>query len=148
MWIDQRGSEVLTRNESLRLLAAAAGGIGRIGLVDEGRVVIQPVNYRMLDNDVLLQIGPGMMLEAAIRQTLVSFEVDRVDTSQGNAWSVLMHGLATVIDRDSGAVGARPAEAAPLVPEPGTSLVRIRTEVLSGRRFSLAAAPDAPSKAP
>ena len=79
MWIDQRGSEVLTRNECLRLLAMGAGGVGRLGLAEEGRVVIQPVNYRMFNGDVLIQIGFGSMLEATRSQSIVSFEIDQVD---------------------------------------------------------------------
>ncbi len=44
-WIDQRGSEVLGRNECLRLLAVLAvraGGVGRVGLVDAGHAVPPP----------------------------------------------------------------------------------------------------------
>lgn len=141
MWIDQRGSEVLTRNECLRLLAVGAGGLGRLGLVDEGHVVIQPVNYRMLDRDVLIQIGPGSMLEAAHQQTIVSFETDHVGAPGCTAWSVLVQGLASVVEGAAGTEGARPTHAPPLVVEPGTSLVRIRTGVLSGRRFPLRTAP-------
>ena len=141
MWIDQRGSEVLTRNECARLLAVGAGGVGRIGLVDGAdNVVIQPVNYRMLDEDVLVQIGPGSMLDAATGHTIVSFEIDQLSEGDGDAWSVLVHGLATVVEDGSQAAPARPIGAAPLVPEPGTTLVRIRTGILSGRRFPLRAA--------
>jgi nitroimidazol reductase NimA-like FMN-containing flavoprotein (pyridoxamine 5'-phosphate oxidase superfamily) len=141
MWIDQRGSEVLTRNECMRLLAVAAGGVGRMGLVDSGNVVIHPVNYRMLDEDVLVQVGVGSMLDAATQQTIVSFEVDQLSPGDGYGWSVLVHGLATVLGNGSGAGPARPSYGAPLVPEPGSSFVRIRTGVLSGRRFPLRPSP-------
>jgi hypothetical protein len=140
MWIDQRGSEVLTRHECLRLLAVGAGGVGRVGLVDNDQVVIQPVNYRMFEGDVLIQIGPGSMLEAARDQTILSFEIDEVDAILGTAWSVLVQGLARVVDQDAAAGGAHAAQAPPLVPEPGASLVGIRTGVLSGRRFPLRSA--------
>jgi nitroimidazol reductase NimA-like FMN-containing flavoprotein (pyridoxamine 5'-phosphate oxidase superfamily) len=138
MWIDQRGSEILTRNECVRLLAVEAGGVGRLGLVDAaGNVVIHPLNYRMLDDDVLVQIGPGSMLDAALAGTIVSFEIDQVSLAEGCAWSVLVHGLATVVADSARAGPVRPVGGAPLVPEPGASLVRIRTGVLSGRRFPL-----------
>jgi len=137
VWIDQRGSEVLTRNECARLLAVGAGGVGRVGLVESGNVVIEPVNYRMLEGDVLIQIGPGSMLEAARRGTIVSFEVDELSVVEGRAWSVLVHGLARLLGADEQPESARPAAAAPPVPEPGTSFVRIRTGVVSGRRFLL-----------
>jgi CBS domain-containing protein len=149
MWIDQRGSEVLTRNECLRLLAVGAGGVGRVGLVDTAdQVVIEPVNYRMLDQDVLVQVGAGSMLDAAINEGIVSFEIDQLSTAAGQAWSVLVHGLATVLHDSTHEGSARPSGGAPLVPEPGHSLVRIRTEVLSGRRFPLRAGPEPGSAEP
>jgi hypothetical protein len=136
MWIDQRGSEVLTRNECVRLLAIGAGGVGRIGLVDAaGNVVIHPINYRMLDDDVLVQVGPGLMLDAASQATIVSFEIDQISKGDGDAWSVLVHGLATVLPDSSRLRSARPDVDPPLVPQPGCAMVRIRTGVLSGRRF-------------
>lgn len=139
-WIDQRGSEVLRRNECLRLLALRAGGVGRIGLVvDEGSVTIEPVNYRVLDGedfDVLIQVGPGSILDAACREEVVAFEVDELDREAGHAWSVLVRGVATVEDATV-AARARPVDAHPLVPEPGLSFVRIRSGIVTGRRFRL-----------
>lgn len=137
MWHDQRGSEVLNRNECIRLLALGAGGIGRVGLVDSQGVVIQPVNYRMLDHDIMIQVGVGSMLDAARNEAIVAFEIDEVDTAAGKAWSVFVRGLATVLDEHDVSEGARPLGGQPLVPEPGSSFVRIRTDVLTGRRFSL-----------
>jgi uncharacterized protein len=138
MWIDQRGSEVLTRNECVRLLAITAGGVGRFGLVDAvGNVVIHPVNYGMLDGDVLIQVGPGSMLDAASQATIVSFEIDQMSRADGGAWSVLVHGLATVVTAGSRSGPALPDTHPPLVPEPGCAAVRIRTGILSGRRFLL-----------
>jgi nitroimidazol reductase NimA-like FMN-containing flavoprotein (pyridoxamine 5'-phosphate oxidase superfamily) len=139
MWIDQRGSEVLTRNECRRLLAVKAGGIGRVGLIKDEQVAIVPVNYAMVDDDVLIQVGSGDMLDAATKATLVAFEVDDVSASEGVAWSVLVQGLATLVPEDK-TLEAGASRVAPLVPEPGHSLVRIRTGVLSGRRFPLTVA--------
>jgi nitroimidazol reductase NimA-like FMN-containing flavoprotein (pyridoxamine 5'-phosphate oxidase superfamily) len=135
--IDQRGSEVLERNECLRLLAVGAGGIGRVGFVDSEGVVIEPVNYRMLEHDVMVQVGEGSILDAARQQAIVGFEIDEVDTAGGHAWSVLVRGLATVLDGEDQPENARPLAGEPLIPESGESFVRIRTGILSGRRFPL-----------
>lgn len=132
-WIDLRGSEVLSRNECIRLLALHAGGVGRIGLIESGRVIIEPVNYRMLDDEILLQIGPGWKLEVTDPPSIVSFEVD--DVGMPAAWSVLVRGLARPIDEGVAARG-RPRGARPWVPEPGSSFVAIRPDVVSGRRFA------------
>jgi len=134
-WIDQRGSRVLPRNECLRLLAVHAGHVGRIGLVEAGHAVIEPVIYRMLDHDVVIQVGPGSLLDAAAHHSVVSFEVDSVEPSE--AWSVLIRGPARRVADDAVTGHAVPAGATPLVPEPGSSFVVIRTDVMSGRRFLL-----------
>jgi nitroimidazol reductase NimA-like FMN-containing flavoprotein (pyridoxamine 5'-phosphate oxidase superfamily) len=137
MWFDQRGSEVLTRDECLRLLALRSGGIGRVGLAANGQAVIVPVNYQIVDGDVVIQIGQGDMLSAASNQTIVAFEVDDVSGMAGVAWSVLVQGLAVVLTKEQ--VARLHPSGSPLVPEPGTSFVRIRTGVLSGRRFPVPA---------
>ena len=136
-WIDLRGSEVLSRNECIRLLAVHAGGVGRIGLIEDGRVIIEPVNYRMLDDEILLQVGPGWKLEATDPPSIVSFEVD--DVGMHAAWSLLVRGLARPAD-DGVAARGRPRDAQPWVPEPGSSFVTIRPDVVSGRRFAPARA--------
>jgi len=108
-WLDQRGSHVLARNECLQLLAVHAGGVGRIGLVDSGPAVIEPVIYRMLDLDVVVQVGPGSMLDAAEHQSIVSFEIDSVEPPE--AWSVLIRGPARRVADDAITDHARPAGA-------------------------------------
>jgi nitroimidazol reductase NimA-like FMN-containing flavoprotein (pyridoxamine 5'-phosphate oxidase superfamily) len=137
-WIDQRGSEVLERPECARLLAMRSGSVGRLGIVVDGQPVVVPLNYRMADGDVILRIGPGTIL-STIRQSgaIVAFEVDHTPESRDSEWwSVLVQGLAvTVEDLPPGAHVSSVAPV-PAVPEPGQAVVRIRTEILTGRRFS------------
>jgi nitroimidazol reductase NimA-like FMN-containing flavoprotein (pyridoxamine 5'-phosphate oxidase superfamily) len=137
-WIDQRGSHVLERPECARLLSLGSGGVGRIGLVVEGQPVIVPLNYRMLEDDVVIRIGPGTTL-ATIRggDAIVAFEVDHTPIDGESAWwSVLVQGLAqTVTDREQLAKLATMLPR-PAIPEPGEVFVRIKTEVLTGRRFA------------
>ena len=140
MWVDQRGSEIVPRRECLRLLAmeAHAGGVGRIALSRPGAPVVQPVNFSFHEGDVLVRLGDGLLVETA-PGSLVAFEVDAVDTAAGIGWSVLVRGLATVLD---------PAEVArlgtsaprPMAPQPGDVVVAVRPDVVTGRRFPLAAA--------
>jgi nitroimidazol reductase NimA-like FMN-containing flavoprotein (pyridoxamine 5'-phosphate oxidase superfamily) len=137
MLIDQRGSEVLERSECARLLAVKAGGVGRLGIVVQGQPVVVPLNYEMVDGDVVIRIGSGSILETITdSQTIVAFEVD--DHSQDEAsswWSVLVQGLALAITDRSRLVMYKAGAPTPAIPTPGESLVRIRPDVLSGRRF-------------
>jgi hypothetical protein len=65
----------------------------------------------------------------------VAFEVDHVDGKAGGAWSVLVRGLATLIETPTDSeLGAA---AAPLVPQPGDKVLTIRPDILTGRRFNL-----------
>jgi nitroimidazol reductase NimA-like FMN-containing flavoprotein (pyridoxamine 5'-phosphate oxidase superfamily) len=142
-WIDQRGSEILARPECARLLAIRSGGVGRLGMVVHGQPVVIPLNYRMVDGDVVIRIGPGTIL-STVREghTIVAFEIDHTPEDYSSAWwSVLVQGLAVTAGDLPTGVRAVAAAPVPAVPEPGQAVVRIRTEVLTGRRFS-AAEPD------
>jgi uncharacterized protein len=136
MWIDQRGSEVLPRNECQRLLALNAGGVGRLGLVSAGQLVIVPVNYEMLGSEVLVRVGPGDILDAAKAGAIVAFEIDQITAT--DAWSVLVQGLATTVPAEVTDELSATRLPVPLVPEPGHAFVQLRTDVLSGRRFAIA----------
>lgn len=97
--------------------------------------MIVPVNYRMLDHDVVVQVGGGTILDAAERHEVLSFEVDSVRSPE--AWSVLARGPARVVLPDVAEAHARPATGRPYVPEAGGFFVAVRTDVLSGRRFAV-----------
>ena len=138
MWIDQRGSEVLERSECARLLAVKSGGVGRLGMVVEGQPAVVPLNYTMVDGDVVVRVGPGTIL-ATIREsgTIVAFEIDdQPADGRSGWWSVLVQGLAQEVTDPNRLVLFAPGAPVPAVPEPGESMVRIRPDVLSGRRFA------------
>lgn len=143
MWIDQRGSEVLSDAECHRLLALAAkeGEVGRMAVSRPTAPVIHPVNFAYHDRHVLVRLGTGFMAEAAAG-ALVAFEIDRVDPQAAVAWSVLVRGLATVLSGndqrvDSGHPPPEDLAPHPFVPSPGHVILSIRADVIDGRRFSL-----------
>jgi len=136
MWIDQRGSEVLTVPECHRLLAVAAkeGGIGRLGVSGEGAPIVVPVNFAVHDRQVLIRVGSGALADS-VSGRLVAFETDDLDRVSGQAWSVLVRGLASRAEpTDPSGPGHLPR---PLVPIPGDTILVVRPDVVSGRRFTL-----------
>jgi uncharacterized protein len=135
MWIDQRGSEILDRPECLRLLALAAkeDHVGRLAVTDGQSPLVVPLNFILHGGEVLVRIGPGRLSDL-VPNSFVSFEVDRVEIDPGEAWSVLVRGLASQAAADTRYGGAMPE---PWVPEPGHMVLSIRTEVITGRRFHL-----------
>jgi uncharacterized protein len=136
MWIDQRGSEVLTVPECHRLLAIAAqeGKIGRLAVSGEGAPVVVPVNFAVHDRQVVIRIGGGSLADS-VGGRLVAFETDDLDRASGQAWSVLVRGLASTVE---GSATMDPSHLPhPLVRTPGHTTVVVRPDVVSGRRFRL-----------
>jgi uncharacterized protein len=136
MWIDQRGSEILDTPECVRLLALTAkeDHLGRLGVTDGQSPLVVPLNFIFHDGHVVVRIGPGRLSEL-VPESQVSFEVDRVETDRGVAWSVLVRGLASQAAPDA-RYGEDRSE--PWVPEPGHMVLSIRPDVVTGRRFRLA----------
>jgi hypothetical protein len=136
MWIDAKGSTVLPVPECKRLLALAAkeGRIGRLGVATDQAPIVVPVNFTLYRSLVLARVGAGYLSQAAAGQ-LVAFEVDEVDETTGRAWSVLLRGLATLVENPTETELSAAAE--PLVPEPGDMVLTVRPDILTGRRFNI-----------
>lgn len=138
MWIDQRGSEVLSEPECLRLLALAAKGgyVGRLAVSGSAgqAPIVQPVNFAFHEHRVLVRLGGDHMAQAA-SEALVAFEVDSIERENGVAWSVLVRGLATHLTEADPALDEPGPH--PLVPIAGEKLFAVRLDVVTGRRFAL-----------
>lgn len=141
MWIDEHGSDVLGLPECRRLLAVGArdGRPGHLGIPRDGAPLVLPVDYAVCGPDVVVQVGERVSSEMVGR--LVAFQVDDSGShpSGGRPWSVLVRGLA--VEERSGTLQHLPA---PRVVEPGHCLVRIRADVVTGRRIRLASQPGPP----
>ena len=133
MQLDRNGLEVLTRDDCLRLLALSR--VGRVVVTDRALPAAFPVNFALLDGDVVFLTTSGSKLDAAESENVVAFEVDDIDPVSQSGWSVLVQGLARVIV-DPGELAA--AEALRLqswAPSADRRFVRVRTELVSGRRL-------------
>ena len=128
-----RGLAILARDECLELLRATC--LGRVALRIGETPAILPVNYAMLDDDVVFRTDPGSKLSAALMRVLVAFEIDHADPATRTGWSVLVTGYVEEI-RDAGTL-ARVAELGlePWVIEGRDFVVRIDTRTISGRRL-------------
>jgi len=139
MWIDERGSEVLDLAECRRLLAlgAAEGCHGHLGISNAGAPVVQPADYAVHGHDVVICVGDALC--ARLEGHLVAFQVDGVagtgiadrDSDTSRRWSVLVRGLA--VEEDSASFGSNVPT--PQVAEPGQRVMRIRADMVTGRRL-------------
>lgn len=127
-----RGLEALSVDECRALLASA--NLGRVGLRIGDAPAILPVNYALLDGDVVFRTDPGSKLTAALMGVQVAFEVDS-GTGRGEGWSVLVVGYIEEV-RDTATL-ERIDELAlePWVEGHRGFVVRIDTRTITGRRL-------------
>ena len=133
------GTEMLElgRPECLRLLAATS--IGRVVVSVPGwdHPMIRPVNYLFDESSqcVLLRSAPGSKLHALLRSGKAAFEIDGIDHAGSVGCSVIIAGICEEITDTS---ELRRVDALGLEPwAPGLKghWIRIRANVISGRRI-------------
>jgi uncharacterized protein len=133
--VDRNGLEVLGRDECLALLASST--LGRIGLSAAALPLVLPVNFCMDGDRIVVRTGVGTKLEAASRNAVVSFEVDDIDPMFHGGWSVVVTGIATLLEEEAQLEHAR---SLPLLPwAAGDRYLAISLEDVSGRRIRRAA---------
>ena len=95
------------RHPSLEMLAReqcdahlAAGGVGRIAFSTERGPVALPVNFEFTDGEIVLSTDEAKA-DLLAAQSVIGFEIDRVDEAFSEGWSVLVSGPAhRVLDTD------------------------------------------------
>ncbi|WP_449065486.1 pyridoxamine 5'-phosphate oxidase family protein [Planomonospora algeriensis] len=92
MKVDAAGLRVLTRAECIQLLASTP--LGRIVFTDRALPAIQPVNYVLDGDDLVIRTGSGSKLASAVRDTIVAVEADAFDPHGRTGWSVTVVGQA------------------------------------------------------
>ena len=146
MQLDRNGLEVLSRAECLRLLAQSR--VGRVVVTDRALPAAFPVNFTLLDEDVVFLTTAGSKLEAAEGEEVMAFEADEIDPVLHGGWSVLVQGLASVISDPDELAQARALRLEPWAPGGQFQFVRIRAELVSGRRLLPRAAANVAVPAP
>lgn len=141
MAIDRNGLEVLSREEALRLLRRVP--VGRVGVVAGGLPVIVPVNFIVDGEGVVFRTGTGTKLVAAIGHSPVSFEADGIDRATHSGWSVLITGAASEIVRPDEREAVAALGLHSWLAGRGR-YVRIRADVVTGRRLQGAVHPVGP----
>ena len=131
-WIDE-GLEILSEEQCQELLSEV--GVGRVGITIGALPVVLPINYGLIDGDIVFATTDGTKLDAAVRNAVVAFEVDSIDDLAEKGWSVLVVGTAhEVTDPDEieriAGLGVRP-----WVGGQRDRWVRIERSVVTGRRI-------------
>jgi len=127
------GLEILGEDECRRLVAGVT--FGRVGVTMGALPAIFPVNYAVVDGQIVFRTGEGTKLRAALDRAVVAFEVDHPGTDAQRGWSVLIVGMARELDvANYGASAHLLVGASPVASR--DHLVQIRPEFISGRRVA------------
>lgn len=133
MNLDSNGLEVLDRGECLALMGSVP--IGRLVFTDRALPAIQPVNFVLDGDEVIVRTAKGSKLAAATRRAIVAFETDDFDIERQTGWSVTIVGQAAEI---TDPVRLRRVSGLPLEPwSPGSRdhFIGISAEQVTGRRI-------------
>jgi transcriptional regulator with XRE-family HTH domain len=107
-----------------------AGGIGRIVLSTDTGPVAFPVNFAYADGTVLFRTSDSV---AAAASGIVAFEVDHIDETMSEGWSVLVRGHSRTIEDSDERVALAPLDIEPWAGGPRLSLIEITPFELTGR---------------
>lgn len=140
MITDPLGPDELTRTVCLQLLGGA--GLGRVVYTVGAMPAVEPVNYVVDGEAIVIRTDTTSKLAAGGRRDIVAFQVDEIDSAEGTGWSVVVTGRASEVraSADRVRLAALPLLARLSLPagKPGgvhARYVRISCDIVAGRRL-------------
>jgi uncharacterized protein len=134
MYSDEAALKQLSRNECLRLMKSVP--VGRIIYTRQALPAVELVNFALDNGDIIIRTDRSGKLAAALREAVVAFEADSVDTDRRVGWSVTAVGHShEVTNRDE---IDRLARIGPFSWAPGerNHFIRICPGILNGQRLT------------
>ena len=134
MYSDGLTLKQLTRDECLQLMASVP--VGRIIYTRQALPAVELVNFAIDYGDIIIRTDHSGKLAAAIREAVVAFEADNLDTDRHVGWSVTVVGQSQEVT-DPDEIG-RLEQLGLRTWAPGgrEHFIRIRPGILNGRRLS------------
>lgn len=111
----------------------APGGVGRIAWCAHGRPQICPVNYAVVDGDIVFRTAPYTNLGMQVAGQPVAFEVDEVDHDTQSGWSVVVQADAMVVQDPDEIMWLRRSGPQPWADGQRPLVVRLRPQRMTGR---------------
>lgn len=130
---DSAGLDVLSRDESLSLLASVP--VGRIAFTIRALPAIQPVNFLVDGDSVVFRTGVTSSLAAAARESIVAFEADAFDEASATGWSVTIVGRCRWVEDPDELSRLAELPLQPWAPDNRDHYVRIDADLVTGRRL-------------
>jgi len=132
-------TEVLSASECWRLLRSIS--VARLALCTDGRPDIFPVNVQVDHGSVVFRTSEGTKARAALDEAPVAVEADGLDEGGAKAWSVVVKGTARTVSTTKELLETIDLPVHPWESGRKDRFVRVTPDSISGRRFSVAAAP-------
>lgn len=130
---DSGGLEKLDRAACYALLRTVP--IGRIVFTEAALPAIQPVNFALDGDDVIIRTSSGSKLAAATRSAVVAFEADEYSGATMSGWSVVIVGRSDVVTDDAERRRLDGLRLTPWALGERPHYIRIRPEIVRGRRI-------------
>ena len=125
--------EILDRQQCLELLETVR--VGRLVFTEDALPAVQPVNFRLWRDDVVIRVAGGAKLAAATDKRVVAFEADELDPDLRTGWSVTIVGRAQELTEVDELVEVAGTFVEPWAEGRRDHFVRIRSEKITGRQF-------------
>ena len=111
--------------------------VGRVGVSVDALQAIFPVFVTMVGDSVVFRTAPGTKLHAAGDGAIVAVEIDEIDETTGEGWSVLVRGIARELDDGPEIEAARAQLESTLLDGGNEHLVAVNTDLVTGRHMRL-----------
>ncbi|MGV0745431.1 pyridoxamine 5'-phosphate oxidase family protein [Mycolicibacterium sp. XJ870] len=125
--------DVLSRRQCLDLLQRAR--VGRLVFTEDALPAVQPVNFRLAHDDVVIRVAGGPKWAAATANQVVAFQADELDPELRTGWSVTVVGHAEPISDIDELVDVAGTFVQSWADGRRDHFVRVRTEKVTGRQF-------------
>ena len=124
----------LSRDECFRLLASVP--VGRVGVSIDAIPVVVPVNFALMDGDIVFRTVQGTEFHVVAAGAVVAFEIDGHEPDGGHGWRVLVQASRGFSPTTPSYEHARELTGEPwAVDGAADRIVCITSIVVTGRRF-------------
>jgi uncharacterized protein len=109
--------------------------VGRVVFTLGALPAVLPMTFALHGGDLLMATAADSRLASAVHGGVLAFEVDDIDVASRTGWSVVVFGIAQVLDQDSGRAEAATI-VAPWVPGRDDLIIRVPCTRVTGRRIT------------
>ncbi len=130
---DRTGLEILDEEECWTLLASK--DLGRVAVSIANKPDVFPVNYKVDGGSIYVNTVAGTKLAAAVLGAGVAFEVDDLDETKREGWSVVVHGSASEVEMLDEVLHVQSLGIQPWAESLKQRYLRIAVDEITGRRI-------------